>query len=349
MSAQGTGGAPRVTVLMPVHDGKDFLPEAIESILCQTLRDFELLVVDDGSRDGSDRIAESYRDPRIRLVRNERHLGLIETLNRGLDLARGEIVARMDADDVSLPERLARQVAFLDASPGIGACGSWVTLTGDAESRVHRYPTRPDDVRCQLLFEPALAHPTVCLRRAWFDRHGLRFEPGYAHAEDYRLWRRASAIFPICNLGEPLLRYRVHAGSVSRRRAREQQATVERIHREALRELGLEPTQAELRLHRGDAANGAGIAPLAEIERWLLALRRANEARGCHPGAAFERTLADRWIRAALRAVAHGQPAVARFLRSPLSRRVAPRRRLRLLAHAASRALGGDRGARRSA
>lgn len=345
MSASGGGGsarrAPRVTVLLPVRDGRAFLAEAIDSVLAQTLRDLELLVVDDGSTDGSGRIACRRGDPRVRVVRNDRPLGLVASLNRGLELARGTYVARMDADDVSLPERLSRQVDFLDAHPEVGACGTFVVLAGRVEERVRAYPTAPEDVRCRLLFETALAHPTVCLRRETFARHGLRYDPVYPHAEDYALWRRASALFPICNLGEPLLRYREHPDSVTRRCPQEQQASVARIHREALSELGLDPSEAELRIHRGAAVEGPGEAPLRDTEGWLLALRRANRTRACYPAAAFERALRERWLGSALRAAARGEPVMSRFLRSPLTGGIAPRERLRVVARATVRALRG--------
>ncbi|HVN40476.1 MAG TPA: glycosyltransferase [Myxococcota bacterium] len=334
--------APRVTVLLPVYEGREHLPAAIESILGQSFRDFELLVIDDGSSDGSADVVAACHDPRVRCVRNDRNLGVAASLNRGLELARGEIVARMDADDTSLPERLRRQVEFLDANPEIGACGAWTVTTGRREGVRIEYPTRAEDVRCGLIFDPTLAHPTVCLRRAWFERSGLRYDEGYVHAEDYDLWCRASACFPLANLGEVLLRYRVHDASVSERYRAAQQASVARIHRQLLAEMGLSPTDDELVIHGGGRV-GEPVPPLAETERWLQTLLEANRACGRYPEPAFGRLVGRRWLRAANGATGQGQSTWARFARSPLSRHVPLRARLRTTARAAARALRSAR------
>jgi glycosyl transferase family 2 len=331
---------PRVTVLLPVYDGREHLAAAIESILGQSFRDFELLVIDDGSSDGSADVIAACRDSRVRCVRNERNLGLVASLNRGLELARGELVARMDADDLSLPDRLRRQVDFLDANPEVGACGGWIVTTGRREGVRIKYPTRADDVRCTLLFEPAMPHPTVCLRRAWFERHGLRYDESYAHAEDYDLWRRAILRFPLANLGEVLLRYRVHDGSITRRHRALQQASVQRIHRELLGELVLSPTDRELAVHRGGGV-GERVPLLPDTDRWLQTLLEANRASGRYPERAFERLVGRRWLDAANGAISEGQSAWACFARSPLSRQVPLRPRLRTAARAAARALRG--------
>jgi len=126
---------PQLTVLMPVYNGGPFLRSAIESILNQDFSDFDFLIIDDGSTDGSHEIAASYADPRIRLESNGRNLGLIATLNRGLDLARGTYVARMDADDIAFPDRLSKQLTFMEAHPEIGLCGTWYERDSRTEPR----------------------------------------------------------------------------------------------------------------------------------------------------------------------------------------------------------------------
>ena len=327
---------------MPVHNGEAFVAGAIESILDQTFRDFEFLIIDDGSTDRSVRIIEGYGDSRIRLVRNEQQVELIRTLNRGLELARGRYVARMDADDVSLPKRLERQVGFLEANPGVGACGTWIVTMGDREGEIWRFPESAEEIRCRLLFGASLAHPTVCMRRSAFVRHRLQFDEAYPHAEDYQLWSKASEIFPLANIAEPLLRYRVHAGSVSRRHLQEQEATGRRIQEEALSRLGLAPDEQELFVHRRVATGGpAGEAlPLRDVGAWLEKLLRSNEERGVYSRDVFERQLARVWLAAAYRAVGRGRPELVRFLRSPLARRIDFKQKLRWVAHAVRRSLG---------
>jgi len=342
VSAAGAESAPLVTVLMPVHDAEAFVGAAIDSILEQTFRDFELLILDDGSTDRSVEIITERDDSRIRLVRNDRRMELIRTLNRGIELARGKYIARMDADDISLPERLSRQIAFLEANPDVGACGTWLVTMGDREGEIWRYPESAGGIRCRLLFDAALAHPSVCLRRDAFVRHGLRFDEAYPQAEDYQLWKLASAHFPLANLAEVLLRYRVHAASLSQRCREQQEATVRRIHEQSLSELGLTPSEVELFVHRSVATRrAAGEAlRLSDVGAWLEKLLLENADRGVDQRADFQRLLGEFWLANAYRAAASGRVEPIRFLRSPLARHVDPSRRLRWLAHALKRKVG---------
>src|SRR6266540_3032517 len=175
---------PQVTIIMPMYNGEVYLREAIDSILDQTLTDFEFLILNDGSSDRSPDVVRSYADPRIRLVENEAQMGLVYTLDRGLDLARGTFIARMDCDDCSLPDLLARQVAFLNDHPEVGVCGAWMEAIGARAGYIWRYPTDPERIRCSLLFESALAHPSVMMRRDLLERFELRYSMAYQHAED---------------------------------------------------------------------------------------------------------------------------------------------------------------------
>ncbi len=338
---RSNGERPLVTVLMPIYNGEAFVAEAVESILDQTFQDFEFLVIDDGSTDKSVEIVERYDDPRIRLIRNEQHKELIRTLNRGLELAQGKYVARMDADDISLPDRLERQVGFLEANADVGACGTWVVLMGDREGEIWRYPESSEGVLCRLLFHASLAHPTVCMRREVFDQHALRFDEGYQHAEDYELWGRASEVISLANIGSVLLRHRIHAKSVTQKHSEVQEATVKRIHRERLGRLGLTPTEEELFIHRWVVTCGPidQILSLSELGNWLEKLLRSNEAHGLYPRPAFEQLLGHFWLKAAYRNLEAGQPAISRFSHSPLARNVVLKDRIRLYGYAAKSAL----------
>jgi len=218
----------RVTVLMPVYNGEKYLREAMESILNQTFRDFEFLIMNDGSQDQSVNIINSYNDPRIRLIHNERNLGLIHTLNRGIEQAGGEYIARMDSDDISLPHRLSKQVDFMDRRPEIGICGAWIEYfmgLGD----VIRLPITDGEIKASLPVMCPLAHPTVMFRAAVVRRHGLWYSHDFPHAEDYELWRRAAGVTCFANIPEVLLKYRIHPGQICQTRIAEQQATINRI------------------------------------------------------------------------------------------------------------------------
>ncbi|BCX12975.1 MAG: fucosyltransferase [Thermosynechococcus sp.] len=215
--------SPLVSVLMPVFNAERYVAEAIESILRQSFQDFEFIIIDDGSTDGTLDILKRYaaRDSRIRLVSRENR-GLVATLNEGIGLARGQWIARMDADDVALPQRLALQVKHLEATHA-DFCGGSVECFGGWRT-VWRYPATHEACEVHLLFAVPVAHPTVIGRREAFAQ--LRYQPEFPYAEDYDLWQRAwAAGYRFVNVPEIVLRYRIHAGQVSSRKKKEQKET----------------------------------------------------------------------------------------------------------------------------
>lgn len=224
------GAPPRVTVLMPVFNGEKYLAEAIDSILNQTFADFEFIIIDDGSMDRTWAILSSYTDPRLRLVRNDENIGVSKAANKGLALAQGKYIARMDADDVSLPERLARQVDYLETHPEIGVLGTGVQImdgSGDT-SDTWQFPTQHGMLRWSLCFTCPIMHPTVMMRR-----QAVQWVGGYASdmvlAEDYDLWRRLSDVTRLSNLPDVLLRLRLHEANASRVHASELRRNAVRI------------------------------------------------------------------------------------------------------------------------
>ncbi len=235
-------GAPRVTVLLPVYDAERYLAEAVESILAQTFTDFELLAIDDGSRDGSVALLERYarRDPRVRLV-SRAHAGLVATLNAGLSLARGALVARMDADDVALPRRLEIQVARLDRDPDLLCVGGAYEVI-DAKGRridLVRPPEAPDQILAAALEgRSPICHPTALYRRERVLAVG-GYDLAAPVAQDYDLWLRLMDIGPLANVSEVVLRLRYHAHSVSEREQAKQMAYARRICEAARERRGL--------------------------------------------------------------------------------------------------------------
>lgn len=214
MTVDSTLAEPRVTVLLPVHNGGTFLRPAVDSILAQTYGDFELLVIDDGSTDGSVKSIEAERDSRIRLIHNPSNLGLIVTLNKGVALAKGAYLARMDADDLCEPKRLERQVEYLDNHPEVGVCSTWATFidTGGNEVGALKLPTGK---RLQRLFwKPSpLVHAAMMGRTALLKEH--LYDSDFADAEDYELFLRLYDVTQIHNLPEALYRIRRHDSNVS--------------------------------------------------------------------------------------------------------------------------------------
>lgn len=205
----------RVSVVMSVYNGEAYLRQAIDSILCQSFTDFEFLVIDDGSTDQTSAILHSYEDPRIRLLTNPKNVGLSQSLNRGLSEARGEFVARQDADDVSEPERLGRQVAFLDAHPEVALLGTWYTEIGGAQSRQRALPCDYAAIRWALLFFCPFVHSAVMWRRTLVSSSVGGYDESLRHSMDFELWARIADSFPVANLGEHLVRLRLHPESMT--------------------------------------------------------------------------------------------------------------------------------------
>lgn len=219
-------GSPRVSVVMPVHNAERFLGEAIASVLGQTYRALELVVVDDGSTDRSWEIATEHarHDARVRPFRNERNLGIVRTRNRAFAEAdpRSAYFAIMDSDDVSLPTRIEHQVAFLDAHPDHALVGGHNIVIDEASREIgwRRYPTTHQDiVRVITRYNP-IAQPTATLRRSALEDIG-GYDERYPRCQDYDLWLRMASRFKLANLDEPTLKYRLSPTQGKRSHLRE--------------------------------------------------------------------------------------------------------------------------------
>jgi glycosyltransferase involved in cell wall biosynthesis len=311
---------PKVTVLMPVYNGEKYLRNAIDSILSQTFKEFEFLIINDGSTDRSAEIVASYNDPRIYVVHNDENLGLSATLNKGLELARGKYIARMDCDDISLPERLSKQITFMDTHTDVAVCGAWCKLIGANEGDIWRYPSDPGEMRSRLVFESVLVHPSVIMRRELMLSHGLVYSSSYPNAEDYELWARTSRAYRIANIAEVLLLYRTHSGQVGKRHSEVQSNSARRIRLAFLNELGISPSPEELEMHQalGTWRFQADKEFIARAETWLSRLKEANGRLGLYPGPAFARVIGERWFAVCVGAVELGTWTVHRYLHSPL-------------------------------
>jgi glycosyltransferase involved in cell wall biosynthesis len=313
--------APCVSVLMPVYEGERYLDEAIQSILSQTFRDFELIVIDDGSTDGTPEIIERYRraDGRIRAFEQANH-GLAATLNRGLELAQGDYVARMDQDDISFPERLAIQVAFMNAHQQVGICGTWIETFDPFSHKVLRLPTDDATIRSCLLFESVLPHPSVIMRREVLSKAGLFYDEDCMHAEDYDLWVRASRRTVLANVPEVMLKYRLHSQQVVRRYEAAKLASARLIRRGQLEYLGIVPTERELNLHQALSIwqLEAKFDFIDAAHAWLVKLKIANDVAGIYQPGAFSHILGQRWTAVCTTATHLGLWTARKFWRSPL-------------------------------
>lgn len=242
--------AASITVLMPAYNPGPHFEAAVRSILSQRFANFELLILDDGTQDGSLDILASIADPRIRLMRNPRNLGLVETLNIGLREAKARYVARMDADDIAHPDRLAQQLAFMQAQPDVAICGTWSRTIGEGiTSWETHFPREHADIVCQMLFNTGLTHPTVMFDKLQLQRHGLVYEGQHPHAEDYDLWTRAAHVVRLANLPQVLLDYRVHATQVSSSHKETQKQSARRIRENLIRSLTPSADLSDFEIH----------------------------------------------------------------------------------------------------
>jgi hypothetical protein len=251
--------SPPVSVVMPIYNAQRFGPAAIESILHQTFTDFEFIIVDDCSTDQTPDLLQAYQqaDSRIRVIRLGHNQGATAALNRGCQEMVGHYIARMDADDISLPDRLEKQVAFLDAHPEVGVVGCWIQnmdASGQID-RVVRLPAQNGLIKWLMLFFSPFAHPTVMMRREVLFQAGL-YQTDILKAQDYDLWVRLSRLTDMANIPAVHYHYRHWDQSISSQFQPEQQQFTQQIIRRHLEELLQRSISAEqVTALRGLSAN----------------------------------------------------------------------------------------------
>lgn len=204
---------PKVSVVLPVYNAALYVKEAVQSVLNQTFQNFELLIYNDGSTDNSLEILQQFEDSRIRIVNYEKNIGLIQLLNNAFSEAKGEYIARMDADDVCLPDRFEKQVGFLDQHPNIGICGGFLEIIGTNE--INKKPALDKDLRWWIFKGSPFAHPSVMIRNKVLIHSNLKYNPDAYVVEDFDLWWRMAFVTQLANLETVLLKYRIHPNQVS--------------------------------------------------------------------------------------------------------------------------------------
>jgi len=297
--------APTVTVLMPVYNAAPYLDEAIASITGQTFADFEFLIVNDDSTDGSDTIVRKHagRDSRIRLLNNRRTKGVAGALNTGLEEARGRYIARMDADDVSFPRRLEKQVRFMEEHPEVGISGTWKEVIGEGQGRLwFPYLSDPEQIKVSLLFYCPVGSPVAIMRRALLEKHNLYYDENVGFIEDWDMYERAAMCFPLSNLTEVLLYYRIHGANVSTVKSERELRSEWAIKARQIERLGLFPTDEEKEVHNRvffGPYEGPGLVHRAEA--WLSKLARANRRKHVYRTRSFEREMRRLYFNACIR------------------------------------------------
>ena len=235
---------------MPVYNADRHIAEAIQSLQHQTFSDFELLIIDDGSTDESQKIIEMSNDHRIRLIKNQQNVGVVGSLMRGMALCRGDLIARMDADDVCEPERFSNQVAFLQLHPGVDIVGGAIRVFGSIPvPYIQSFPEEHEDIRVAMLFFCPLPHPALMFRRTLVDRGLLEYSDEFRHAEDYYLWSHLLRFAKSANLPDTLLNYRLHHDQVSSEHSGKQYQASLRVRKLMLSRANVDWNESDMELH----------------------------------------------------------------------------------------------------
>lgn len=272
MSSQGVAVGPKtpvefkISVIMPVYNGERYLREAVDSILNQTFRDFEFVIINDGSTDRTADILGSYTDPRLRIVHNGGNVGITPSLNKGLDMARGEYIARMDQDDISERERLEKQVAYMDDNPNVVASGTWARdIDANGLEIGQRCVPAGKRMRYEFWRPSPIVHPSAILRASQLGN--ARYDASFDPAADFEFWLRLKADHDLGNVPEFLLRYRVHAESLTGRYRPDQ---IDLSQEAVYQRLGLKVSKAAFQHLMGSRPD------LNPVSRWLARKRLAR-------------------------------------------------------------------------
>lgn len=287
---------PLVTVLIPVHNAESYLVESLDSIMEQTFKDFEVLLINDGSIDKSSLIIEKYQKKygKIKVIHNRRNIGLIATLNKGLKIVKSKYIARMDADDIASINRLSIQVSYMEKNPEIDISGTWIEVFGKY-NYIWKTPITHNEIIAKLMFECSIAHPSIMLRTQSLKANKLEYPIKYKNAEDYALWMIASRKLKFANIPQILLRYRTHDMQVGISQQKSQQAVSQRVRIEQASRL-IKPTLKEDQIHAklGSWVPLANHRELNTMTKWLNKLHSHNTKKQLYPINVFDQVLSTR-------------------------------------------------------
>lgn len=290
-----------VSIIMSNYNTpEEYLRVAIESVLNQTYTNFEFIIIDDCSTDDSPEIINSYNDERIIVLRNEQNLGITKSLNRGLAIAKGEFVARMDADDVCFPERLEKQYAYMKKNPQVIVCGCGVELIGNWEKKysnkvICREIPERDLHRIYLLFgnHVNIVHPTAMFRHSALISNEIKYDNRYTYAQDFRMWVECSKYGECRNLNEVLLNYRVHSNAVTVSKKEQQKDCAKRIMEEQLSWLGLTLPDNWENIHWGLLKERKPYD--TECKKWIKRIIEKNKIHRVYNQRILKKLLFEKW------------------------------------------------------
>jgi glycosyltransferase involved in cell wall biosynthesis len=293
---------PLISVILSVYNGEKYLAEAIDSILNQTYKNFEFIIINDGSTDRSLEIVKSYSDERMVLISRENR-GLVESLNEGIEKAKGRYIARMDADDISLETRFEEQMTFMEADKGIGVCGTAIIGFGEGmKEHVSTYEIHNSRLQTELLFSSVFAHPTVMIRREILLKHELKYEKESLHAEDFALWVRLAQYTKLANLKKPLLKYRILQDSITREADKDTEdryKTIKAIFENSLKKLDIQNSEEENRLHFNLTVNNRiaeSDISFEALNHYFFKIVQSNSKKKIYNNIELKKVLGKKWL-----------------------------------------------------
>ncbi len=305
-----------VSVVMPVYNSEKYLAETIESILDQTLRNFEFIIVDDYSTDSSWDIVQEYakKDQRIIAVKNTSQKGCYSARNYGLDLIKGKYYAVMDSDDIAKPDRFQKQFDFMEQNTDIDVCGTWYELFGERKGLVKAFSDN-DEIKSALFFYDCIAHPTVIIRKETLDKYNIKYNDNFPYAQDYELWCRESAKLNFANIPKVLLKYRVHQEQIGSSKISEQNDIKKQILDLNMERTGESFTSKEKGLFFKYIARDKKISDaelIIEVSSLVLKLK----SMGGKPSKSFNKILSNFWWRTLMNNTHLGFQTIKIFLKN---------------------------------
>lgn len=240
---------PLISVVMPAYNAQRFITQAIDSILSQTFKNFELIIVNDCSTDNTINIVRSFvrKDARVKIINNKNRLNIAASLNKGISKASSNIIARMDADDISLPNRLELQFKLINSSKNIAVVGADIIVmdVDERELIIRNYPNSNENLKACLFKYSPFAHPVVCFKKNVIDSVG-GYNPLYSPTEDLDLWFRLGSRYKFASIKKPLLKYRLYDNSTSHHSLKDLEILVFKIRFNAIRKYGYRPSLSDL-------------------------------------------------------------------------------------------------------
>ncbi len=294
---------PLLTVVMPAYNTEKYIKEAIDSVLNQTFQNFELLIINDGSTDGTTEVVKKFNDKRIRLIELSKNKGIAHCRNLGLKEAKGEYLAWIDSDDINLPTRFEKQINFLEENQDFGGCGTWLSrFKGDKTLYVLKVYANSEKIRAALLFKPAsIPNSTAMLRMNEIKKHELWYNEELKIAEDYDFIFRCSRKFNFSNIQEVLYKYRDSETSIMKEYEDQDQKSfdiLKTVFEKVLATLDIFPGEDELRTHYEISSRNI-FTQFSEYERcyfWLQKLQEANDQKEVYNKNLFCQIIADQFF-----------------------------------------------------